>query len=186
MGIVKYVGLVLGPDPNYRGLARLLDERFFDGRLQGFTVWRTKDYKSCFGYTDFLRKKIVLQECLFYAGMSRTCLVRILVHEMCHAHVDILGGNRAENGSHGPNWRAELERLNLALQINIEDESDVDWRRPRESGLNILYRCEKCGRKQVRGIRRPPDASFYSWFSRHEKRCGGAIIEWPYESWDED
>ncbi|XP_011313483.1 sprT-like domain-containing protein Spartan, partial [Fopius arisanus] len=177
MGIVEYVGLVLGPDPNYRGLARLLDERFFGGRLQGFTVWRTKDYKSCFGYTDFLRKKIFLQECLFSAGMSRTCLVRILVHEMCHAHVDILGGNRAENGSHGPNWRAEVERLNLALQINIEDESDVNWRGLRQFGLDILYKCEKCGKKQVRGTRRPPDARFYSWFPRHERRCGGAFVE---------
>ncbi|XP_063980509.1 uncharacterized protein LOC135164261 isoform X3 [Diachasmimorpha longicaudata] len=176
VGLVEYVGRVMGDNPDYRGLMRLLNERFFDGKLRGYTVWRTKGCKDAFGFTDFLRKKIMLQECLFSAELSRTVLVRVLVHEMCHAFVDVLLGNRWENQCHGANWKKEVLRLNTALGCNIEDDGDIDWVKLRKMGLDKLYICDRCGKQSIRMIKRPPDAKFFSWVPRHAERCGGSFV----------
>ncbi|XP_015114944.1 uncharacterized protein LOC107039698 [Diachasma alloeum] len=172
-GLMEYVGRVLGEDPDYRALMRVFDTLLFGGKLRGYTLWRSKDFKDTFGYTDFLQRKIFLQECLFSAGLSRTVLVRIILHELCHAYVDVMGGDRMENQLHGFNWKREVIRVNEALQCDIEDESDVDWKRLRRIGLDKLYICERCGLRIIRMIKWLPDAKFFSWFPRHANRCGG-------------
>ncbi|XP_063972417.1 DNA-dependent metalloprotease SPRTN-like [Diachasmimorpha longicaudata] len=176
-GLLPYVDMVLGKNPDIFKLIKILNEQFFGGGVRGYTYVRSNRRKDCFSYTNFTTKIVYLQEFLFSAGLCRSVLVRKLLHEMIHAFLDTSGADRNENSEHGPIFKKEVTRINRLLGCDLMDDSDVSWDRLRVLNLDKLFICNKCGKKVFRVLSRPPGPDdFYPWYESHRERCGGAFI----------
>lgn len=177
LALLPFVDRVLGPKPNFQKLVKEFDKRFFEERVRAFVVERTKTLKHLFGYACFTKRKIFLQECLFSVGLRRSVLVRILLHEMTHAFLEMKKTPRDENGDHGDAFWRKIEEINGELGCDVMDESDVDWDLLAALGWDIIYACERCGKEVRRSVHRPPDATCcYTWWQRHAARCGGEFV----------
>ncbi|XP_063974721.1 DNA-dependent metalloprotease SPRTN-like [Diachasmimorpha longicaudata] len=176
LGLLPYVDMVLGENPDIFRLSGVLNKQFFGGGVRGFTYLRSNRKKDCFGYTDFTTKIIYLQEFMFSAGLCRSVLVRALFHEMIHAFLDNTGADRNENSGHGPIFMREVSRINKLLGCDLMDESDVSWDRLRILNLDKVFICNKCRKKVSRVLTRPPGPDdFYPWYESHRRRCGGTF-----------
>uniref|UniRef100_A0A0C9RLG2 CA124_0 protein n=1 Tax=Fopius arisanus TaxID=64838 RepID=A0A0C9RLG2_9HYME len=174
-GLLLFVGFALGPKPPIAPLAFLLNNELFEGEVRGYTFVWTRTRKDCFGYTDFTRRIIYLQECLLLPGICRSALVRVLIHELVHAFLDVTGAARRENSDHGPVFRNKVHEINGKLSCDILAEGDIDWARLNMAGLDKFYVCDICNRKVPRTVNRPPDSTFFPWFEKHARKCGGSF-----------
>ncbi|XP_011297320.1 sprT-like domain-containing protein Spartan [Fopius arisanus] len=176
-GLLPFVGLALGNKPPLSPLVSTLNQEFFDGAVRGYTFVWTKTRKGCFGHTDFLRKIVFIQECLLTRGLCRSVFIRVLLHEMIHAYLDITGCSRLENGKHGPDFKEKVKELNKRLNCDLLDDGDVDWDRLEPASLKKKFECNRCGKKVMRTISRPlSNLIFMPWYDEHDKSCGGSFI----------
>ena len=126
--------------------ADLFNRELFNGQLPS-TMLRLQNKKGCNGYyspNKFIDADGRQLDCITLnstTAIDRPLieLLSTLVHEQCHQYVCAIVNRKAATGGHGPEWRAEMQRLGLP-PIRV----GATWRGPATHSIDpdgLFARC---------------------------------------------
>ena len=169
---------LIDPNPDVHQLFLEYDKLFFGGILQSRCCvrWSTR-MTLCAGTCAFdgAMNTISLSKPLLSLRPRSDC-INTLLHEMIHAYLFLTQNNRDRDG-HGPNFQAQMHRINKLSGSNItiyhtfHDEVAAQRKHVWQCDGPCKYRPPYYG-KCSRAMNRPPGKND-SWYEHHQKSCGG-------------
>ena len=163
------------PFPDIHELFNNYNDCLFNGKLSSVYVEWSKRMTLCAGVCSYHAKggcNIKLSGPLLkFRPVSD--LENTLLHECIHAFLFITESNE-DRGDHGPQFCAEMERVNKIMNSNVtiyhDFHDEVDHYR------NHWWECIMCHHEVKRSMNRPPGKHDF-WYATHLKECGGDFIK---------
>ncbi|CAG7816674.1 unnamed protein product [Allacma fusca] len=181
---------LLDPNPDPTELFTKFNKDYFQGKLSNVTIKWSSRMTSTVGICTFKGKRegcVIKLSVPLLALRSRKDLIETLLHEMIHAYLFIVDGDK-EREEHGPKFLSHMNRINRRSGCNITIYHDFDSEM--EYFQSHVWRCDGPCRNQLpdqgiirKSINRPPGPSD-SWWDNHKKSCKGKFKKISEPTWN--